>query len=484
MSTKSSNSKNFVRVNFTNRGLSKAFSAPLSPESTTPDKQNVLQMSKILSDVKIQRGTPQSFRSLPEFSGVDYIGYVIEKERLDQSTGQWVRIDEYKIIGSDANSFVDTRIVYGNFYRYRIKSILKLTKQEEKNDLSIFDAVQNIKDFESQKIQDSLVENTPILSDLGKFTNLGLSSKTSSGEKTKSIALIDGVDFVATKSSTSIVQSSPLVSFNLRAEKNLATTAGTIKGNLSDSALQQEINKSLQKTKLTKKGYYSYYFESNPSKNWIYIDVVDKTPPPPPQTISVVPNSTKKEIAISWLPPANSQRDIKYFKIYKRKKIGNPWALITKTREIDVDMNGVVDEVDENDSHIPVNTNLYTDRNVKFGEMYIYALSCVDIHGIESFLSIQTGAELNSSYDIDKAEKPLKWMGGSGTRIDEVSSVVKKFYNRSEQIIAKKSITISPDTKLDSEKNLLIKIKSLDTHDVVEVNVVLKNINLNKDKDL
>lgn len=477
---KLNNKKNFIRVNFTNRGLAKAMNRKESLDDDTPDKNSVLHIAKLLDDVKITRGAPIKFKSIPEFVGIDYVGYIIEKERFNKKTGEWVRIDEFKIIGTEANSFIDTRVAYGESYRYRMKTIIKLTKAEKKVGLSHLEAIEDIKKFETKKIQKALEKNKNVLKDLDRFTNLGLSSKKSSGKPFKNIPLLSGMSIRANELNTSLFQQSSASNKNLRSMKNLRVEdLNLARGNASRSDLQKIINKNLTKFKEQKVEYFSSYYESNPSKNWVYAEIEEHEPPPPPQTIKIVPNSLKKQIMVSWLKPANSQRDIKYFKIYKRSDVGQRWTLLSESREVDVDEDGLPDDLEAGDIKIPATSNLFIDKNVQFGRKYIYALSCVDVHDIESFLSVQIGAELNPNFAIEKEEKPLKWISGSGTRPDEIDFVIKKFLNRTEQIIAKNNFFIAPTTKFaETNKDLIIKIKSLDTHETKELKVSLRNTNV------
>jgi hypothetical protein len=150
---------------------------------------------------------------------------------------------------------------------------------------------------------------------------------------------------------------------------------------------------------------------------------------------------------------------------------------MTKTGDsVDIDGDGVLDV--ENTT-IPRDLNLFVDRNVQVGRPYIYALTSVDVHGTESFLSTQIQAELNSNYALEKEEKKLKWISGSGAKPEEIDFVLKKFFNRTEQIVARRNIVLSPNTKFaEAEKNLIIKITSLDTHEVKELKVVLTNNNV------
>ena len=45
----------------------------------------------------------------------------------------------------------------------------------------------------------------------------------------------------------------------------------------------------------------SFYYESDPTKNWLYVNAVETVPPPPPTAIHIAPNTPKEQILLSWL---------------------------------------------------------------------------------------------------------------------------------------------------------------------------------------
>ncbi len=208
--------------------------------------------------------------------------------------------------------------------------------------------------------------------------------------------------------------------------------------------------------------YKSFYYESYPSNNWIYIDATEDVPPPPPESISIVPCTPKRQIMITWLMPPNSQRDIGGpqggFRLYRRERIGQRWRLL-----------GIFKE----------NENIYIDKQVRVNRKYIYALTSVDAHGFESFLSTQIQAQLNPNFELEQKEKLLKWISGSGVKPKEKDVVLKKFAERPPPIIAKRSLFIQPTREFnDVSKNLVIKVTSLDTHEQKEFKIDLRNINI------
>jgi hypothetical protein len=87
-------------------------------------------LASSLADIKVERKISQGFYSVKELRGIEYVGYIIEKEVLIRGTEKWKKIDEYRIIGADVDTYLDSRVIYGEMYRYRIKSVIRSTKKE------------------------------------------------------------------------------------------------------------------------------------------------------------------------------------------------------------------------------------------------------------------------------------------------------------------------------------------------------------------
>ena len=60
----------------------------------------------------------------PKTKPLEYIGYILEKYKR-QDSGAFVKVDEIDIPVREADSYVDTKILYGEVYRYRIKAVLR-----------------------------------------------------------------------------------------------------------------------------------------------------------------------------------------------------------------------------------------------------------------------------------------------------------------------------------------------------------------------
>jgi hypothetical protein len=451
-----------IQVNFSNRGLAKVIKFEDSLEQNTIDRATIVEVGNLLSNVEIVKGQPTGFKSIPEFVGADYVGYIIEKERLGKN-GKWIRVDEYRIIGSAAAGFKDSRVAYGNVYRYRIKSVVKITFKISKKSHENLELVENIRQFEKEQIREQIGARKETIANIEKVTNLGISRKSSTGREPTVYDLLSGFKITADEQRSGVTRisaGSKDPERDLRRAKNLRVQdLEVMRGSISSEQLQKQINNILSSIQEEVFEYRSYYYEGKPSKSWQIVEITENIPPPPPSAIKVVPNSTKGTICVSWLPPANSQRDIKQFKFYHRNELGRPWQIL--------EVFDIRDTVFE--------------REYDLNKKHIFAISSLDVHGMESFLSTQIQAEFNPNYKIEKKEKLLKWVSGSGAKISEVNAVFKRFLETEDPIVAKRSVEISPTPFFgETSKNLLIRVTSLDTHEQKEYNLTITNTNLGK----
>lgn len=453
-----------IRVNFSARGFAKVFPSTDGLSPFTPDPQALVTFGLFLGNQQFPSSPPTTFVSIPDFRGIDYVGYVIEKERLDQSNGNWERLDEFKIIGSQANSFKDSRIAYGEVYRYRIRSVMKFTTTGPVDNASIAQTAAALLSQVQDQISSNLQKNQPLIATAAVQ---GLQPKTSAGVQNNSVDLGNGTNLTIDSNNL------PTVTITIPNPAAQATSTA-LQGSLSDiqGALASGNVSSTDLTNLTirlqqngitltqqPQGYISEYFEGPASKNWQYINVLNQTLPPPPSSLRIVPSSPNQTITVYWLAPADIQRDLASFNIYRRNKVGDPFEKIASDLNLDAAM--------------------FVDENVQFGQEYIYAISTVDLHGYESFLSSQVMAQLNSQFKFEQVEKPLAFISGPGVRPDENETILKAFYPVTEQIICHKNIRIAASrTYAGTNDTLLLRIRSLDTHEVNEVVVKLANKNV------
>lgn len=455
-----------ISVNFANRGISRVLRKPTSLSDETPDKANIHQMSRLLSQVKMRPRKAVGFTSIPEFVGADYIGYIIEKQRLDKRTGNWIPIDEYWLIGSSTANFKDSRVAYGNVYRYRMKSVMSVTYKKKKTSYETLELVEDVARREKKQIKHQLKSRLKALSNIDRITNLGLEKKISSGRSLTTFDLLKNLKITAKPGKTEIVKHTRMPSEikNFRRLKHLRLQdLDIVRGSISQEDLQKQINSKLRTVAEDIIEYESFYFESRPSRNWVVIDVSETIPPPPPSAIKITPNSVAHTIMISWLAPANAQQDISGFKLYHRRPgIDQKWRL---------------------EKSFPLEENVYS-RRFWTKPKHIFALTSVDIHGMESFLSTQIQVEFNPNYRIEKKEKDLKWISGSGAKPSEIDTIFKTFIEPQDPIIATENVSFAVKPQFNEEnKKLLVRITSLDTHEQKEFNLTLNNINLNDDEE-
>ncbi len=460
------NAKKCIRANFHSRGLWKVVPNVRSLDLGVPDPNAIVQIARMLKDLRYDRKVPQRFASIPELEGLDYIGYIIEKERLDKVNNTWVRIDEFRILGTKAGSFKDSRVAYGQTYRYKMRAVVKYTKAVVKESFEKFDMQEDVRALEAEVVQKSLDAQRTLFSSVDKIVNAGVSSKSSLPDRPTTFQLMSNIAIHATSDASQlnrVAASKSVRSLSVlrRQNNSVVKDPEMMTGNIGAEKLQKIITRSIAEFIDQKFEFWSYYYESESSCQWRIVNVVKTTPPPPPQSIKIIPNTLQRQISISWLAPATSTRDIKQFRLYKREYLGQPWAVV-KTFDL--------------------GDNLYEDKAVRLKRRYIYALTSIDAHGIESVLSMQIQAELNPQFATQGVERPLKWFSGSGARPDRgFTNVFKKFFEPEVPIVAKKNVVFGPQREFaDKEKKFLVRIKSLDIHERKEFVLTLVNENTNQ----
>lgn len=316
----------------------------------------------------------KEFPSLPSpnVNPLEYIGYVIEKYKRS-TTGAFLKVEEIDITSREINSYVDTKVLYGETYRYRIRALLRWTRP----------------------------------------SNLGIFG-------------IDG--------STQPTFSSP--------------TGPTAP-------------------------FKSSYFSSEWNQKWAYGTCVDTQPPPPPDEITVRPESSRKRIVVTMKFPDDSQKDIlkmrllRKFKDENGKDISN-WEYISQ--------GGVVRD-------FPPRNSIYFDENVDFFQnskvKVVYAAQTISRHGEISCLSEQIAARLNAKFKTH-GEYPNEFISCAGVRIEYYGSFSTnpRTISYAEMVIDvgadnSRDLVISGrdsfgNIALDSGKYVL-RAQSLETGEVVDV---------------
>jgi len=128
-------------------------------------------------------------------------------------------------------------------------------------------------------------------------------------------------------------------------------------------------------------------------------------PPKPPQSLRFKYDYKKRALLLTWEFPANPQKDIKYFQVFRRKSINDPFTLIKF-----YDFDNTVGRENVPRTERPSlkayqrlekdgQTYAYTqclDYEFKKDSEYIYAVACSDAHGMLSNLSTQFRVKFNN----------------------------------------------------------------------------------------
>ena len=388
-----------LRVNFSLRGFAKMINRnTVSP--FTPEPVALETFGRYLASLSLKPDNAQDFVSVPEFRGIDYVGYVIEKERLDPTSGAWVRLEEYRIIGSQACSYKDTRVAYGQSYRYRIRTVVKFTTYQHVTQ-TLAALQKNLASVVAATLQNDAVKNQPLIN---RLLPVGLQSRATVG-KSGIVTLSNLVSISNTTAGVPQFQfnvpTPALQQINSAAQTSITALQAALATSqpIDNTTLQSHVNNLLagtQDTSSTGK-YMSEYIVSYPSRNWQYVTIKNNSLPDWPEAIQIVPSTPNSTIGVYWLTPPDAARDMQSVSVYRRLAVGDPWALVAP--------------------NLPLTQNFYVDTDVKMGQNYIYALQSTNVHGYVSFLSTQVQAALNPSFQFEQKERDLVWISGPGAQI-------------------------------------------------------------------
>lgn len=130
---------------------------------------------------------------------------------------------------------------------------------------------------------------------------------------------------------------------------------------------------------------------SSPSKTKTVV-AREQVPPKEPDGVFFRYNYDGGGLFIRWQIPVGKQRDVKYFQIFRRKSIRDPFEVVA---ELDFDNSEIkslrVEKVDSSRVYkfaAPVTSFIDTEFNRT--STYIYAVAAVDVHGLTSGYSTQT----------------------------------------------------------------------------------------------
>ena len=146
--------------------------------------------------------------------------------------------------------------------------------------------------------------------------------------------------------------------------------------------------------------------------NKVVVDCIETTPPPPPSDFTVNWDSVSASPRLLWTFPVNLQQDIKRFQVFRRASINEPFQLL---KELDFDNSAV-----RFDNFEIVEPSLieklafpkthFIDKDFDRTKNYIYAVCCIDAHGLSSQYSMQ----LQVSFDKFSNKVTRKHIATSG----------------------------------------------------------------------
>lgn len=131
-------------------------------------------------------------------------------------------------------------------------------------------------------------------------------------------------------------------------------------------------------------------FLSDPTK-LVSLTAEESNPPPPPADFNLHWNYQDSTLQLIWSFPNNPQRDIKYWQIFRRNSVSDPFTLI---RMIDFDDSAVRSQFPETIDPLLVtksqsSINYYVDPEFSKDSDCIYTMCSVDAHGQSSNYGMQ-----------------------------------------------------------------------------------------------
>ena len=133
----------------------------------------------------------------------------------------------------------------------------------------------------------------------------------------------------------------------------------------------------------------TYLVSSSPQS--MSVMTIEDVPPPPPADFNVSYDYSDRNIRLMWNLPVNTQRDIKYFQIFRRLSVDEPFELL---REYDFDDSelkiGSFETVEPSlVEELSTPKTFFKDNEFTKDSVFIYAVCCVDAHGMSSNYSPQ-----------------------------------------------------------------------------------------------
>jgi len=193
---------------------------------------------------------------------------------------------------------------------------------------------------------------------------------------------------------------------------------------------------------------------------------------------------------LTWAFPTNPQRDIKYFQVFRRSSISQSFELI---KMFDFDDSVIRTPWTETPDEVLIERlsspkNFFLDTEFNKESKYIYAICCVDAHGISSNYSIQF--EVSFDRFKNKMKKKLISVAGApkaypnmylnqDTFVDTIKdsnhSQVEIFFNPEYLQITDEANNDLKLLKMDENNNYILSLLNIDLQSQKNVTIVLKD---------
>lgn len=134
--------------------------------------------------------------------------------------------------------------------------------------------------------------------------------------------------------------------------------------------------------------------------HWERIVTEETVAPPPPVDVNAVWDFAQERLCIHWSFPVNPQRDIKYFQVFRRASINEPFELIAMYDFDDSVEKSPVSYETPDPQLIEQNVNpksFYFDPDFTKRNKYIYAICALDAHQFSSPYSVQFEVSFDTS---------------------------------------------------------------------------------------
>ena len=138
--------------------------------------------------------------------------------------------------------------------------------------------------------------------------------------------------------------------------------------------------------------YVGEFFFASRSSSPVTAKISEDVRPDPPSDVSYHYDYGEDNLLITWSPPVNPQRDVKYIQVFRRKDVNEPFELLA---HYDFDDSVIVKKSKENiTSGLVIESEAmptyYVDADFDRTKSFIYAIVCIDARQNSSYYSTQT----------------------------------------------------------------------------------------------